>query len=332
MRAVAGGARLRRIWRKARGRVQRALLRDGPERNLPVVLVAGAPRSGTTWVAELIGSVTGSRLLFEPLAPVAVANRPGIPAFPDRRPGDEDAILQAYMEAVLHGSRRDPLIDARPLTARPQGRVVKMVRCCLMIGWLAELFPDVAIVFVTRDPWSVVRSRIRMQWDPEPDVAALLEQSSLMRRLDAHGWGTWVREAGEQLRARTAGPRDEAGQESSRRLSVEANAILWAVHNAVAHQDLREVAALHLAYGTLRTRPEQEFGRALDHLSALYGFRAASTPRIRRAAGRASATSVGAEPSAGRAQFVEEFGPGPAERVARIAESFGLDRTGFPRR
>lgn len=332
MRDVAGGPRLRRTWRNIEGRVQRALLRDGPERDVPVALVAGAPRSGTTWVGEVIGSVTRSRLLFEPLAPVAVGVRASIPVFPHRRTGDDDAVLRAYLEAVLDGTRRDAWIDARPLTSRPSGRVVKMVRCCLMMGWFADLFPAVAIVFVTRDPWSVVRSRIRMQWDPRPDISALLEQPGLMRRLDERGWGDRVRAVDEGLRDGTPGLGGEPERESGGQLNIEANALLWAVHNAIARHDLRDAPAVHLAYGTLRSRPEQEFGRALDCLSARHGFRPASTAKIRRAAGRASATSAGAEPSAGRAQFIAEFGPDSAKRVARIAESFGLDLSHIPQR
>lgn len=135
---MTSGLRLRRTWRNVEGRVQCLLLRDGPDRDVPV---------------------------FEPLAPVA--------------PEDDDPLLEPYLGTVLDGSRRDQWIDVRSMTSRPRGRVVKMVRSCLMLGWLAARFPGIPIVFVTRDPLAVVRSRIRMQWDPRPDLAALVEQPEL---------------------------------------------------------------------------------------------------------------------------------------------------------
>ena len=75
------------------------------------MLLAGAGRSGTSWVARLISSQIPCRVMFEPFNPVRVSAFRGFPDFCYRRPEDEDPDLEAYARRILTGRIRDRWID-----------------------------------------------------------------------------------------------------------------------------------------------------------------------------------------------------------------------------
>lgn len=302
-----------RLRRKLGHRLRRSLLRDHGG-DLPTLLVSGTARSGTTWLAEILARATRSRLMFEPLAPRALPAGVEVPEFACLRPGARMPSLEAHLRRVFDGRIRDPWIDKQPVTCRPRGRLVKSVRTSFMLSWLAQEFPDLGFVFVTRDPWSVVRSRIAMGWDPLPDLCALLGQPSL---LDALGpLGDRVRGARDRLETGDAGATAGA--------HIEANAVLWAVANHVAHADLIEIAALQVRYEALRADPVGGFGRLIDEIAARGAFDVGRADRALRSVRRPSMTSRATPPSSGREPFARIFGEQAADGVGEIAEAFGL--------
>lgn len=303
--------RVSRFRRRLAQRVDRAFLADDG-RELPALVVAGAPRSGTTWLAEVLARATGSRLLFEPLAPWAIPNL-AVPAFPYLQADDESPALEAYMRRVLTGGVRGDWIDKQPVTRRPRGRLAKCVRASFMLGWLHRRFPDLVLVFVTRDPWSVVRSRIDMGWDPAPDLEALLAQASLLEALGSL--------ADEVRRARA---RLGTGAEAD----VDANAVLWAVANRVAHAGLNELPAIRVSYEVLRDDASGEFRRLIDEVARRGGFDTRRAARALAAETRPSMTSRGTAGAPGREPFERRFGAEAAASVGDVAARFGLKSSG----
>lgn len=310
------GFRVTRLRRKLGHRLRRSLLRDDG-RELPTLLVSGTARSGTTWLAEILARATRSRLMFEPLAPQAVPAGVEIPVFPCPRPHEPQPALEAHLRRVFDGRIRDPWIDKQSVTCRPRARLVKSVRASFMLGWLAHAFPDLVIVFVTRDPWSVVRSRIDVGWDPGPDLRALLGQSSLLGSLGP--LGDRVRAARERI--------ENGDAEGTTGAIVEANAVLWAVANHIAHADLEEIAAIRIRYEALRSDPVDGFGRLIDEIAARGAFDVGQAERALRSVRRPSMTSRAIPPTSGREPFVRRFGEQAADGVAEIAEAFGLGWT-----
>ncbi|HSM08657.1 MAG TPA: sulfotransferase [Gemmatimonadota bacterium] len=308
------GFRFTRLRRKLVHRLRRRLLRDDG-RELPTLLVAGTARSGTTWLAEILARATRSRLMFEPLAPQAVPTEVQIPLFPCPRPDELQPALEAHLRRVFDGQIRDPWIDKQPVTCHPRARLVKSVRASFMLGWLARAFPDLVIVFVTRDPWSVVRSRIDVGWDPGPDLQALLAQPSLLESLAPLG-----------DRVRAASERIEHGDAAASEI-IEANAVLWAIANHVAHSDLEEISAIHVRYEALRANPVDGFGRLIDEIAARGAFDVGQAERALRSVRRPSMTSRAIPPTSGREPFARRFGEQAADGVAEIAEAFGLGWT-----
>lgn len=310
------GFRMARLRRKLDHLLRRKLLRDDGG-DLPTLLVSGTARSGTTWLAEILARATRSRLLFEPLAPQAAPAGVQIPVFPCLRPDERHPTLEAHLRRVFDGRIRDPWVDKQPVTCRPRGRLVKSVRASFMLGWLARAFPDLVFVFVTRDPWSVVRSRIDVGWDPGPDLRILLGEPMLLASLGPPG--DRVRAARERIEHGDTGATPAA--------IVEANAVLWAVANHVAHADLGEIEAIRVRYEALRADPVGGFGRMIDEIASRGAFDVGHADRALRLVRRPSMTSRAIPPTSGREPFERRFGKQAADGVAEIAEAFGLGWT-----
>jgi hypothetical protein len=80
----------------------------------PRVLVAGLPRSGTTWVAEVLGRTAGARYLHEPdnhlVRPEAWWAKRNLGGYPDLRPGASAGDYEAlWSRAFAGGPRPSPL-------------------------------------------------------------------------------------------------------------------------------------------------------------------------------------------------------------------------------
>lgn len=316
-RPAALGFKVARLRRKLGQRIRRRLLADDG-RELPSMFVSGAARSGTTWLAEVLAEATGSRLLFEPLAPQAIPSGLDVPVFPYLRPEDDRPDLEAHLRRLLSGRIRDPWIDKQPVTRRPRGRLLKSVRAAYMLGWLARRFPGVVIVFVTRDPWSVVRSRIDVGWDPAPDLDAILGQERLLETL-----GPLARHLRDARAALGAPPNGGIEMEAI----VAANAVLWAVSNRMAHRDLESTSAIRVGYETLRGDPTGEFGRLIDAVASRGAFDTSRAARALAAVERPSMTSHSATFASGREGFERRFGPRAASIVGDAAARFGLEAT-----
>lgn len=188
------------------------------------VLVAGVPRSGTTWVGEVIGRLAGSRPLHEPDNEKeyvsALAAKHSLGRFPVLRAGDEAERYARLWEIALGGelpelaSRRCRVLghlwrgvapDLRehlissPLPSclvaggiarfRPQDRrsvaVVKSVHAVLALEWLGAQFPTVRVVIVLRHPAAVLNSWLELQL---PDRDRALDRRADVRHAYLERW------------------------------------------------------------------------------------------------------------------------------------------------
>lgn len=288
---------LRRVPQKLVSKAQRSFLWLDRDADLPVILVSGVARSGTTWIAEVVSAATRARLIFEPFAPDGFPDY-GFPNFTFRGQDEEDPSLEAFCSQLFAGRLRHRWIDSQPRAVRPRARVVKTVRASFMLGWIGTQFPQVRIILVSRNPWSVVRSRIRLGWHPKPDLDALTSQPRLMENLG---------EFAEDILGAYDLP------------ELEANAVLWAVCTRAPLFDPPAERLLDCRYEALATNPKASFATLLGRLGLPV------RPGGLRHVHRPSATSNCTGPrSAGYVQFREEFGANAARRVAEISERWGL--------
>jgi hypothetical protein len=154
----------------------------------PRVLVAGLPRSGTTWVGEVLGRSAGARYLHEPdnhlVRPDAWWAKRRLGAYPELSPGGAGGDYERLWALALAGGPRPSAVYAgaralqRAGAFRVSGRlasrqrprpvpgplVVKSVHCARSLEWVAERF-DPAVVIVERHPFGVISSWRKLGWD-----------------------------------------------------------------------------------------------------------------------------------------------------------------------
>jgi hypothetical protein len=179
------------------------------------VLVAGIPRSGTTWVGRVLGRADGARYVHEPdnhlVRPEAWWAKRPLGAYPRLIPGQAAPDYERLFRlAFTGGARPSPLypgaralhrwVPGRELTSSrhresPGARrlvrrltvagspaprsgdvVVKSIFCARSLEWLSERFGP-AVVIVQRHPFAVIGSWAELGWDGflDTDPAAVAE-------------------------------------------------------------------------------------------------------------------------------------------------------------
>jgi hypothetical protein len=130
------------------------------------IVIAGHPRGGTTWLAELFMSLPGHHVLWEPLHP---NNNPHCvrSGFGWNSYWDRNFLCQPqldYMRAILSGedlsTRTLTRLSLNPLRLLwPSGYIVKFVNGNLLVPWITTNFP-VRVVVMFRHPCAVVASQL----------------------------------------------------------------------------------------------------------------------------------------------------------------------------
>jgi Sulfotransferase family len=159
----------RRLGETYADRIEPALgrLRLFPYDIRQTIVITGSPRSGTTWLAELLGTIPRSAMLWEPLFPDADPELRRI-GFTERtyiRPEGERPEMEAYLRRVLTGRvlnrwtlQRTSLLDVYRATRW----IVKFVRANMLLPWLARRFPVRRPLLLIRHPCAVVASQSRI--------------------------------------------------------------------------------------------------------------------------------------------------------------------------
>lgn len=135
------------------------------------IVVASSARGGSTWLAEIIGSLPGYPILFEPLNPNRNPNckKYGFTSLTYVPASVEDPIKQDYLQQVFTGanlsSRLALLENFRPEQYLGfRGFLVKFISANLLLYWAMHQFPLRAI-FMVRHPCAVVSSQLHNpQW------------------------------------------------------------------------------------------------------------------------------------------------------------------------
>lgn len=236
--------RLRRwLYLRVRKRIIRPLCRrlyrDTDRDIRKSILVAGAGRSGTTWLADVLAALLPTRVMFEPFHCEYIEAFRDFHYFHYARPSEPDDRLLAFCQTVFSGSIRHPWIDSGVGQLFPRYRVIKDIRANLFLRWIRERFPDLPILFVIRHPCAVVLSRMRSDWATDLDIAPFLAQEKLI-----------VDHLQDRLDLIRGARREE-----------EKHAIVWCVSNLVALSQFRPGELDVLFYERLCTRPEPEIRR-----------------------------------------------------------------------
>lgn len=136
------------------------------------IAVASTGRGGSTWLAEIVNTLPGYHMLWEPL------HLDNNPACVDHgfmwqnyiSPGEEAPAERAYLESILTGAELSTgtlsSLSLQPKRLlRPRGFTVKFVNANMILGWMLDQFPIRAVLMV-RHPCAVVASQLAHSgWD-----------------------------------------------------------------------------------------------------------------------------------------------------------------------
>lgn len=138
------------------------------------LVIAGAPRSGTTWLLEVLQALPGYKALNEPLLTQATRGRHGFRARSYIADGQGDGAERvAFLSAALEGRVGPELRWSFRKEARPSAlashlwrrkMLVKFCRINRMLPWFGTRFDVRGLMFVVRHPCAVVNSMLRFGW------------------------------------------------------------------------------------------------------------------------------------------------------------------------
>lgn len=293
-------------WRaaKLRSRLSSALVRQfyrDVNREIDrTILLAGAARSGTTWLAQVIASQTPCRIMFEPFHPGKIEAYREFDYYQYVRPADEHPRLYDYCQRLFSGGIRNRWVDRLVDVYRPEIRLVKAVRASFLLGWIERRFPQIPILFIVRHPCASVASRMEIGWGTE-DLGPCFEQKDLVE--------DFLRHRLEYLE----------GLEHSE----ERHAALWALHNMVALEQLAGGRGNVLFYEDLLLCPREEVPRIFAAISQPYEESVfTSLERPSALSSRSSAVVTGDDPVC---RWKDILSPIQIDRVLAVVEQLGLN-------
>ncbi|MDX1382283.1 MAG: sulfotransferase [Thermoanaerobaculia bacterium] len=154
----------------------------------PAIAVVGMVRCGTTWLAQLLQTLPGAAVLYEPLLARTNPEAAKIGVVGEvYRPAAEDwPELEDYLRRVFLGRvKSDSLLRMENDPPRePVTWIVKFAHANRLLPWMARRYPEVRFLWLVRHPCAVVASIL-----PRRTPAQLAALSS---RSIAHLFPEWT--------------------------------------------------------------------------------------------------------------------------------------------
>jgi len=136
------------------------------------IIVAGTPRSGSTWIMDLLGWLPGYTILYEPFHPqwfresytLSLQSRPYLPLESSWIEGEK------YVKKVLSGKiiSENPYfvhdkINSKFIVHRLLSNklIVKSIRANRLLPWIHHNFKVKGIIFIIRHPCAVIYSQLK---------------------------------------------------------------------------------------------------------------------------------------------------------------------------
>lgn len=266
------------------------------------ILVAGAARSGTTWLGDLISSKIPCRILFEPFNPDLVPEYRNFNYFQYMRPEQQDPQFHSFTEKVFRGEIRNAWIDRQNEQLFSTHRLIKEIRANLALKWIHDHFPQVPILFLLRHPCAVVLSRMDLGWATDGDIQPFLSQPDLV--------SDYLSEHVDFIR--------------SAKTDEEKHAIIWCVSNLIPLRQFRSGELTVVYYENLCCiQPEIELRSIFAALGQTYG--AAVMDKLNRPSQTTRESSPVVDGIDKIAHWKRKLSPSQIENILRVVERFGLD-------
>lgn len=270
------------------------------------ILIAGAPRSGTTWLAEMLNHANDYRVIYEPF------NRNFVPLCRDfsgiqyLRPDDNNIRYLHPARAIFSGRIRGPWVDRHNRRRFAQRRLIKDVRSNLMLKWVRVHFPEMPIVFLVRHPCAVALSRVSINANDDVTQRVFFQQEALL----ADHLAPFAKEIGWID------------------TPFQRHIMIWCIQNLVPFAQLNKGDAYLAFYENLIVNPMEEFQKLFSFLKQPFDAAA-----LEQRLGKPSATAfkkgrVATMPSADSivGSWRKKLSADELAAARRITTLFGLDQ------
>lgn len=162
------------------------------------VILSSSPRSGSTWLGNILGCTPDACVLFEPLhlKRVPAAQQAGFDWRTYRPAGESWPEGRDFLRRVFRGRIVNEW-TAREMTASQARKarlmIVKFVRANRMLPWICREFQVRATIFLIRHPCAVIASQMKSKdWSgaARPGVPAFLDELPSFKAAIAGTQGT----------------------------------------------------------------------------------------------------------------------------------------------
>ena len=134
----------------------------------PAILILSLPRSGSSWVGEMLGASPSAMYLREPITQTYISRSPGKPSFFEI---DKNHPPQSYVNSAANVFSGMPLFDPSiirfpkqwSLLKRRKKRIVIKEVNPLALAWIIEQFQP-RIIYLIRHPAAVAQSFSKLEW------------------------------------------------------------------------------------------------------------------------------------------------------------------------
>jgi hypothetical protein len=143
------------------------------------VLICGFQRSGTTWLGDVLNYDNEYRTIYEPFHNGRVPQVSQFKTWQYLRPGDNAPEYLDPATAIFEGRIRSGWMSAYNKRSIARRRLIKDVRCLMMIGWIRAHFPEMPVILLLRHPCAVLNSMLKLHWQSNA-AEGFLSQPQLM--------------------------------------------------------------------------------------------------------------------------------------------------------
>ncbi len=143
------------------------------------ILLVGSTRSGTTFLMESLNSENEYRIIFEPFNPSYTQEWSAFSARHYVNPNNISEEEKDSVRKILSGKIRNKWVDQYNRKIRSGKRIIKSVRANLMLDYFENEYPELKIIYLYRNPFDLVASRMNLNFDPN-DVHLVLEYDAFV--------------------------------------------------------------------------------------------------------------------------------------------------------
>lgn len=145
------------------------------------ILIVGSTRSGTTFLMESINQNNDYRLIFEPFNNTYTDEWSDFATREHIDLNQIDSHKKKAVKKILSGQISNSWINRYNRKIISEKRLIKAVRANLLIEHIRDEYPDLQIIYLVRNPYDVVASRINMNFD-SLDLYQVLEKSNFLAK------------------------------------------------------------------------------------------------------------------------------------------------------